>query len=62
LGCISGCAKPCRDRALEDERLLILIHGSYIAGAKIYGSSACLEICVFEICVFEICVFGDLRV
>ena len=38
--------KPLSDRALEDERLLLLIRDSYTASGKVYGSPR---------------VFGDLR-
>lgn len=38
--------KPMSDRALEDERLLVLIRDSYTASGKVYGSPR---------------VFGDLR-
>ena len=38
--------KPLSDRALEDERLLVLIRDSYTASGKVYGSPR---------------VFGDLR-
>ena len=45
-GFYQGVQKPMSDRALEDQRLLVLIRDSYTASGKVYGSPVCLETCV----------------